>query len=166
MSQFSDGQKLTIGYVLGSTIYVTCLGLAISDSEPRLAVLLCLLGGAMGWTVGIVATPYNSEEKSKFSSLWKGFAALGSGYVIGKLESFIVNSLGEAISRNGKATLLFLSLFLSCFLVGLLFTLISRIYGESESTRKQRQIARALSRIEKIETELQELQAQEHSRSS
>jgi hypothetical protein len=93
--------------------------------------------GAAGWTVGIVATPFDEEEQTKFSEILKGFLALGSGYAIAKLEGPIVEAATAAIKVDGSGIAVRIALFTTCFLVGLLFTLVTRLYGSAESESLQ-----------------------------
>jgi hypothetical protein len=159
MSRLTDAQKLWTGYVLGSAILVTCLVISgRSGTTASFHVLLCLLGGAAGWTVGIVATPFDEEEKTKFSEIWKGFLALGSGYAIAKLEDPIVAAVTTAIRADGSRVAVRVALFTTCFLVGLLFTLVSRLYGSTEEERKKKRIASLLAQAKEIARKLDDAQ--------
>ena len=147
----ADTHKLWIGYILGAVFFVACLAIAWqAPPAPWLEVLLCLLGGTAGWTVGIVSTPLDHDEKTKFSSLAKGFLALGSGYVIAELDGPIVAATTAMIEANGSAFVVRIALFSTCFLVGLLFTLVTRLYGENAVERKKRKVARLVEQANSV----------------
>jgi hypothetical protein len=151
LRHLTDRQKLWIGYGLGAAILVTCIGISLqSASAASLHVLLCLLGGAAGWIAGIVATPLDEDEKTKFSEIMKGFLALGSGYAIAKLEEPVVLAAKEMIKSDSLTLVTRVALFATCFLVGMLFTLVTRLYGETEDKRKQRRVTRLLAQAEEI----------------
>jgi len=155
MSRLTEIQKLWTGYALGGAILVTCLVISgLSGTTPSFHVLLCLLGGAAGWTVGIVATPFDEEEKTKFSEILKGFLALGSGYAIAKLEGPIVEAATAAIKVDGSGIAVRIALFTTCFLVGLLLTLVTRLYGSTEEERKKKRIANLLEQAKEIARKL------------
>jgi hypothetical protein len=63
MSRLTDTHKLWTGYTLGGVILINCLVISgRSGTTASLHVLLCLLGGAVGWAVGIVAPPFAEPE--------------------------------------------------------------------------------------------------------
>jgi hypothetical protein len=147
----TDSQKLLIGYGLGTAFFLVCVGVSILAGDfVSLDLLLCLLGGTAGWTTGILATPLDEDERTTFTELAKGFLALGSGYAIGKLESPLVDAITVMVKTNGDTLSLRVSLFATCFFVGLLSTLVTRLYGESESKRKERRLARLLAQEKEI----------------
>jgi hypothetical protein len=152
----TEPQKLMIGYFLGGAFFIACLVIATrSPSSPWMEVVLCLFGGAAGWTTGILATPLDRDEKTRFSSLAKAFLAAGSGYAIAKLEQPIVDAFSNMLSNNGAVLAMRVSLFATCFLVGLLFTLVSRLYGEDSAERKRRKHARLLDQADQLLEQLQ-----------
>jgi len=154
----SDAQKLWTGYVLGGLFFTACLLISASAlSTPWLNVLICLLGAVSGWTAGIVATPFDDDERTKFLSLVKGFLALGSGYVIAKLEDPVVRAVEGMVQESGAALVMSVSLFCICFLVGLLFTLVTRMYGEGATERNERKRAQLLGTAQQIMEKLEKL---------
>jgi hypothetical protein len=156
MRQPSDTQKLWFGYIVGAAIFTACLGVSAQGGRAALLhLLLCLLGVAAGWTVGIVATPLDESEETKFSALTKGFLALGSGYAIAKLENPIVSAATDTMkSDTAMTSLVGVALFSTCLLVGLLFTLVTRLYSESEGERKAKRRSALLKRAEEISKDL------------
>ena len=151
----TESLKLWTGYVLGGVIFFVCLVLAYSSEKgPTVPLLLCLLGGAAGWTTGIMVTPLNEDEKTRFSGITKGFLALGSGFVIGKLEDSLVEATKKMISNEGEVLALLVLLFLVCLVVGFLFTLVTRLYGEKEVVRRQKNVARLLAQADEIAEKL------------
>jgi hypothetical protein len=138
----ADQFKIGGGYLLGGITFAVCLYAAwTAGSDPMLQVLICLFGGILGWVIGIVITPLNKEEKKQFSDYARAVTTLISGYLLGKLESIFRSSLvGKALGDHESLALQIL-LFLICFLVGVLFTFISRKYvtGPEDERRTKRE---------------------------
>ncbi|PSL80355.1 hypothetical protein C7T35_32860 [Variovorax sp. WS11] len=144
------------GYAIGGAVFFACIVSALIGGEDRtFQVMLCLLGGSVGWAAGIVATPLSEDEKSKFSGIAKAFVALGSGYVIGKIEGQLVTLVSGLIASN-TATLAFrVVLFLTCTTIGFLFTLVTRLYGTTEQEKRKKHEARLLGQAEEILEKIQ-----------
>jgi hypothetical protein len=154
----TSAQKEMFGYRVGLTVAVlTLIAALFTGRDPGLQVTLCFLGGASGWAVGILASPLDEDEKRHFGDLSKAFVALGSGYVIGKLEGSFVSAIADAIKQDGQLFSFRVALFLTLFTIGLLFTMIGRMYGEDAAKRRERKIAHLLSEAEKITERVQAL---------
>lgn len=157
----TDEQRLVIGYVLGiAAAAATLLCAVVGGSNWPLQLTLALLGGASGWTFGILLSPLDDEETSKFGSMTKAVAAVLSGFVVAKLEPTIVKEVEVALSDDGHLfsfrAVLFLTLFVVCFL----FTLISRLYGSDATARKKKQQAQLLSKAEKLLAKYHQLKSE------
>jgi hypothetical protein len=55
----------------------------------HLNMLVCLLGALIGWGIGILASPFNKIESTRFVSLGQAISAFVSGYLISKLDRFL-----------------------------------------------------------------------------
>jgi uncharacterized YccA/Bax inhibitor family protein len=105
-------------------------------------ILICTLGAVLGWIVGIIITPFNEAERKQFSVLVKTFAALLSGFVLGKIELILNAEPVKKIIDDDRAPFSLL-IFSICFFVGVLFTFIGRKYvveGEEERRIKREKI--------------------------
>lgn len=54
--------------------------------EFVLNMLVLLLGCALGWVVGMFASPYTGRESTRFGAFIRAFGAFVSGYILGKLD--------------------------------------------------------------------------------
>jgi hypothetical protein len=156
----SDDTNLWIGYIIGVVVIGSCITIAFRGGEnSALQVGLCLAGASIGWLAGIMATPVNEAEKTRFSEMMKAVLAVGSGYVIGKLEDDLVHAARSMIEEDGKLLALRVILFTTCLVVGLLFTLVTRLYGKSAQAKRERHTARLLQNAEKIKRQLDDLKS-------
>lgn len=150
-----DDMKMA-GYAIGGVVFIICTVLAVVGGENwPLQLALCILGGAIGWAAGIVATPQSDDEKSQFSSIGKAFVALGSGYVLGKLEGTLVTFASGLIASDSGTLAFRVVLFLACTTLGFLFTLVTRLYGTTEVDKRKRHEARLLKQAEEILEKIQ-----------
>lgn len=164
MALCSDETKIGIGYGIGTVVVVATLVCAyVGGSNAPLQLMLCLLGGALGWTVGIVLSPLDEDEGSTFGSMGKAAAAVLSGFAAAKLEEPVVKEVANALAQDGHLYSLRVTLFLTMFVIGFLFTLISRLYGQDATERRKRRQARLLAgaaalieKVEKLEREASE----------
>jgi hypothetical protein len=86
------GGGIVFGYILGAAAYVTCFVIAFKippHGEWWLNILLCLLGGAVGWFVGTLGSPMSGPEESKFAEYGKVLSALVTGFIAAKLDSLM-----------------------------------------------------------------------------
>lgn len=56
-------------------------------------MLVGIMGSALGWIVGILASPYSADERSSFSDLAKLIYGFLSGYILSKLDPLISHLL-------------------------------------------------------------------------
>ena len=99
-----------------------------NDSKAfTLNVLICLLGVALGWGVGILATPITPEDPGHFARLGQAASAFLTGYVVSKLDRFLENALyagNQPVAIAWERT----CLFTISFLVMLIVVFINRWY--------------------------------------
>lgn len=125
----SSYMKLGVGYALGASAFIACIYAALrAGSNPHLQVVLCLLGGILGWVIGILQTPLNEGERARFSDFVKAVSAVITGFVLAKLDSIFPTLLAKAAASEGETLFLRVTIFLTCLLVGFLYTFITRLY--------------------------------------
>src|SRR5215217_5741996 len=83
------GPGIVLGYVLGILTYIACFVIAFEmphSDEWWLNVLLCLFGGIVGWSMGVLLSPMTKEEEGKFTGYGRALSAFASGFLIAKLD--------------------------------------------------------------------------------
>jgi len=92
-----------------------------------LNILLCLLGAALGWGAGILATPIAEDDTSHFARLGQIISAFFSGYIVSKLDRFLERALysGEQLIPTAWERI---GLFVVSFLVMLIVVFVNRWY--------------------------------------
>jgi hypothetical protein len=79
----------TFWSLLGGIMILLCIfHFDAIESKPR-AVLIALLGAGLGWLIGMYISPRNTLEQQEFATYKGALVGVLSGYVIGKLQSFI-----------------------------------------------------------------------------
>lgn len=81
----ADAAKLGTCYLLAAVSLVYCFYVAATQgTEHHIQVLICILGGAIGWCIGMYLTPNNEGETKKFSEFGKIILLVGAGIGIAK----------------------------------------------------------------------------------
>ncbi len=96
------------------------------DRYINLGVLV--LGAMIGWVLGIVVTPYDRTESSRFAQVAKIVSVFLSGYLVAKIDPLVTRLLApELILQpvNGARAVLLLGGLLS----GLIVTFVFRTYA-------------------------------------
>jgi hypothetical protein len=124
----SDGRKLVyVGYALGAialaTLSVACFRIG---TPPWLNVVLMIFGGLLGWTTGILITPLDTKEEFSFSTYTGAISTFLSGFFIAKFDKLFESSLAQGTLTKDVLGEAFI--FGGAFLLGMLFTFISRKY--------------------------------------
>jgi hypothetical protein len=157
----TDLAKLYFGYGFGLLFFFGCLAIAFFAGENLpLQVALCLLGVTSGWVTGILASPLGDEETKTFTDLAQGFLALGSGFVVAKFDTLIVSEVTKAVHAHGELFALRGALFAICFLVGFLFTIVTRLYDTDPVKRKKEKLIRLQRAIKRAQERLADAEAE------
>ena len=97
-------------------------------TDMAINFILIILGGAIGWVVGIFLTPYGVGQKAEFAEYASVVALFASGYLVGKVDA--------AISHLFKPEYMFtpivgfrMAATFSSFLLGMLVTVVIRYYA-------------------------------------
>jgi positive regulator of sigma E activity len=121
-------------------VTLICLSLYFGTTAEASSInlLVVLLGLALGWLLGILASPYSKTEEESFNKYASAFGVFASGYLVGKADRTIDLLLSPAFileSKNGfRAMALLTSL-----LVGFLMTFEFRRYGQNGSPKQELQ---------------------------
>jgi hypothetical protein len=99
------------------------------------ALVVCsLIGGLIGWSLAVIATPANEKEKLQFGTYARLVAGFLSGFVFTKLSEFLSAqdlkgflTTGDHLVQVGYAS----GYALACFLIGLMWTFLLRRYTQA-----------------------------------
>ncbi|TCB58221.1 hypothetical protein [Acinetobacter terrae] len=95
--------------------------------EQNINILIVLFGLSFGWLIGIIVSPYNSNESIIFTQYTKAFTAFFSGYTIGKLDQITDEVFSPEFifdPTNGFRLLIFIS----SFIISMIITFVFRQY--------------------------------------
>ena len=151
----ADKFKIISSYLIGGLAICFCLYAAIAEgTRPLLQVLICILGGAIGWCVGLYLTPSDDGEKNTLSEAGKIVITLLSGIGIGKIDEIALAV--KAWAPPGEAeTGLRMLLFLCTLVIGALFTYISRLFVKGEEAELRSQRAKYITELRQTLTKLE-----------
>lgn len=135
----ADVFKIGASYLVGSVALAFCLFTAWRyNGGSYVQVLICILGGVLGWIAGLAVTPSSADEKKTFTEYGKVIATFLSGFGLAQLKGFL-----DWLQVPEQATddLIVKSLlFVCCFFIVGLFTYISRLHvGEADALQKKRE---------------------------
>lgn len=116
------------GFVLFAALCV--LSFFVGETKITIALNLAVLvfGASGGWIVGIVVSPYSTEEQSRFTALSKAVAAFGSGYLVGKIDELIEKLLDPSLALESVHGFRLLA-GLSAFALAMVITFVYRQYA-------------------------------------
>ena len=145
--------KLGSGYFFGLCFYSYSIYVAYNSNSPEIMILSCIIGGLVGWTLGITISPTNKKEKKRFEDWAKTVSTLLSGFVLAQYNTFF-SSIQTKSGLQNDEFLIMIFLFIVCFFVGLLSTFATREYAASEEEKVIEQRGKL---IEEITEKLEEL---------
>jgi hypothetical protein len=151
----ADAFKIGASYLLGIATVIYCIyAAATQGTHHHLQVLICILGGVIGWVFGLYLTPDSTNEEKRFGDAAKLIAVLAAGFGLGKADTILEWLKSLFANEPQDLTALRSLLFLCCLLIGALFTYISRLHirDSAEVVRQQREalLVDAKNLIEKI----------------
>lgn len=134
----ADAFKIGASYILGLTTIGYCLYAAATEGEAHyLQILICIFGGTVGWIFGLYLTPDSESEKKRFGDAVRLFAALATGFGLGKAEELLSWLKPYFTTGPQDITSLRTLLFICCLLIGGLFTYISRLHVRDETEKRK-----------------------------
>jgi len=151
----ADTFKILSSYFIGGLGIIFCFYAAATEgTERNIQILICILGGAIGWCIGLYVTPTSEGEKQQLSEFGKAFLTLVSGFGLGKITE-IKQAVSLWLPADDKISGLRILLFLSMIIIGALFTYVSRLFvkGKEEQLREDR--AKTITNLKKSLAELE-----------
>ena len=117
--------------LLGGTMVVLsfCIGENMTVVVLNLAVLT--LGFSVGWVIGILISPYDTEESKRFSVLTKAVGVFASGYLVGKIDKLVERLFNPDFVLDSIHGFRIIA-FLTAAIVAMLVTFIYRWYTTVE----------------------------------
>jgi hypothetical protein len=125
-----DSRDVIIGTIVAVVLYSALLWFARrydNGQELQLLVLVGIVGGVGGWIAGILASPYDSTERSSFSELTKLVYGFLTGYVVSKIDP-VVNRLLDVSPGKPTKPLIYGLFAIACFMIAVAYTYIGRTY--------------------------------------
>jgi len=110
-----------------------CLRVKERENDVQINLVILILGGCVGWLLGILLSPYGSCEKEAFAEYAAIFGTFVSGYLIGKIDPFV----GKVFSPDfllQRIVAFRVTSFLSILLLSMLMTFAVRVYLPNEKT--------------------------------
>lgn len=151
----ADKFKIISSYVIGTVALIFCISVAAIDgTRPSLQVLVCILGGAIGWCIGLYLTPSDEGEKKTLSEAGKLGLTLLSGVGIGKLDDISL-ALARWAPADAPETPVRIMLFLCTMIIGALVTYISRLFVKGDETMLRHQRASTIADLRKAIAKLE-----------
>ena len=123
--------------IIGSTLAASLLSVVIivcsfyigaGANEKALNLTILVSGYALGWVIGILATPYGPSEEDRFSGYKQAISAFVGGYIISKIDNTLVNALSWENLHNTLAAFRLFS-FVGAFTISLIITFVYRRYA-------------------------------------
>lgn len=123
--------------IVGSTVSATVLlavlcALAFMTGGPKPTVemnfAVLTLGASLGWIIGIIVSPYSTQEQTKFTALSKAVAAFASGYLVGKVDKLVEKLFDPAFALESVHGFRLLA-FVSAFAIVMVLTFVYRRYA-------------------------------------
>ena len=151
----ADTVKLGVCYALGALSLAYCFYAACTEGkEHAVQVLICILGGAVGWCVGMYLTPSSEGETKKFSEFGKIILLVGAGIGIGKAQD-LYELLEPVLGGDvGDVSALRVLLFICTLLIFGQATYVGRLHvrGAEDKGRQRREklLAEVRERLDQL----------------
>jgi len=84
-------------FALSLVIIVGCFYVTSDASEQALNLTIIVTGYAIGWVLGVLATPYTSGEEHRFAGYKQAISAFVGGYFLSKIDGTLVTILSWSI---------------------------------------------------------------------
>lgn len=91
--------------------------------------LVAMVGGLLGWLIGMAFAPFSLKEKRHFAVVGKTVSVFVSGYVLGKLDRFLELALFPSPVTLSSVSWQRVGLFGAAFLLGGIVVFTHRLYA-------------------------------------
>jgi fructose-specific phosphotransferase system IIC component len=131
---FKIGSSAMATVFLGGFLFWLGLQFGSNRTDYALTYLTGILGGLIGWILGIISSPYNSNEKKQFSEYAKLIYGFFVGYFFAKIDKIFELAMTNNLFMQGLFSTRVMY-FLSCLLLAFIVTFVSRRYAEPLKTK-------------------------------
>jgi 4-amino-4-deoxy-L-arabinose transferase-like glycosyltransferase len=146
-------KTLIPGYVLAGLFFLACIVVAlIQDQHRSVLFLLCLLGAALGWGLGLLFTSAPEEEGSWGRKIMQAVVAGASGFTVAKFQEIANSALVKAILPRFEDVFMGGVLFSVCVVLGILVSAVWRRHRMRVESVQGR--GRAIAKIRRLLSEL------------
>jgi pheromone shutdown protein TraB len=114
--------------ILILTLVVLCFVMSDCGVARAMSLAVLILGCALGWFTGILSTPYDKQEQSRFQTYAKVISLFLSGYVLAKLDR-VIEQLISVDTLHDQLVLFRLFAFVGIFLITLILVFVYRQYA-------------------------------------
>ena len=113
--------------VLALTLLFSAYFLFESAQERAVTVVVGVLGGALGWVLGILSSPYDKQERNQFSEYAKIVYGFLTGYLVSKADRLFELALADRLFST-DAFVFRVLYFLAAFFLAFLIAFVGRRY--------------------------------------
>lgn len=125
---YKIGVSAAVAAVLNLMLLVLCFVMSDSNVTRGVNLTVVILGFALGWFTGIVATPYNQKEQSRFEIYTKAISLFLSGYALAKIDR-VIEQLISVDTLHDQLIVFRILAFASGFLITLIAVFVFRQYA-------------------------------------
>ena len=132
MSLTPAQRSTVVAFFLGFTVVVSCLFVGSTVEAKVVTFALFILGMALGWLFGTIATPYNRSEEQLFAKYVTMITTFVSGFLVAKADP-IINELFKIGTFSDPLVMFRVIAFSVAFVLSLIVVFIYRMYVFSVS---------------------------------
>jgi ABC-type uncharacterized transport system permease subunit len=124
--------------LFGTLLAYLCVILGADRPAVGLNLLVALLGALSGWAVGMFFSPIDERDAQRLQFVGKTVGAFVSGYLLGKIDPFLVEQMKRATESPSTINWIRVGLFGASALLGAVVVFVNRAYSTpSERERPQ-----------------------------
>lgn len=132
LSKFNYKVKSTVIFAVFFAVAFTIFICASERTADCMTTfILCAAGCVLGWLVGILTTPYGTEDKNNLNNFSKLAGTFISGYLLAKLDK-ILEQLMEPTQFIGTLTGIRFVLVIVFFIMTYIVVFVFRIYTRAD----------------------------------
>jgi len=115
--------------LFGSLLGYLCVILGPDRPAVGLNLLVALLGALSGWAVGMFFSPIDERDAQRLQFVGKTVGAFISGYLLGKIDPFLVEQMKRATESPSTINWIRVGLFGASALLGAVVVFVNRAYS-------------------------------------